>query len=551
MPARQAVPLSAHAVIVDLDGVVTDTASTHFSAWKEVLDPLLARLEGEAWEPFEREDYLAHVDGRPREEGLRKLLESRGLVLGEEALGGDGTLDSVASISRQKNEAFQRLLSRGAFAVYAPTVAWLKALRARGLRTAVVSSSRNCARILEAAGITALFDVRVDATDMARGLRGKPAPDMFLEASRRLGVPAAQSVVVEDALVGVEAARAGDFGLVVGLARHEADEEEALYAHGAHVVLRNLEPPSVGQLEVDWQPAPPMPAPEAPRPWRALRPGELLHAHEQVELMARRLEGRQLVSFLDFDGTLTPIVERPELAQLSSGMREVLKSLGRFGPVAVISGRDLEDVRRRVGVEGLSYAGSHGFDLVTATGHRIQAPEAGRFVPTLEQLARALRQRTTPLQGVYIEHKRFSVAVHYRQVRDADVERLESIVDEVLRSYGEVRKTHGKRVFDLQPDLPWDKGMAVRYLMGLPGMGGPGALALYVGDDVTDEDAFRALAPEGLTIVVHDPRAERGLGPSELGGAQARRTYARYALDNPGEVEQFLRQLVGRLEAGA
>jgi beta-phosphoglucomutase family hydrolase len=208
------------AVIFDLDGVVTRTARLHAQAWQAAFDPI----------PFNPvADYLRHVDGRPRLEGVRSFLAARGIAATEQ---------EVRAIGERKNALFLERLREGV-EVYQSTLALIHALRRRGVRTAVVTASRNGEAVLRAADAQDLFDVRVDGNDAARlGLAGKPAPDTFLHAARELGVAPVRAAVVEDALAGVEAGRAGGFGAVIGVDR--AGQAAALREHGATHVVRDL-----------------------------------------------------------------------------------------------------------------------------------------------------------------------------------------------------------------------------------------------------------------------------------------------------------------------
>jgi alpha,alpha-trehalose phosphorylase len=209
------------AVLFDLDGVLTSTAALHAQCWRYTFEEL--------GEPFEEHDYLTYVDGKLREDGVRDFLVSRGH---------DPTPDEVRRIAARKQALVEQALMRGVEA-FPGSVRWVRHLRATGVRTAVVSSSANADAVLYAAGISDLFELTVDGGDIARrGLAGKPSPDGFLEAARRLGVEPARAVVVEDALAGVAAGRAGDFGLVIGVAR-SADPRD-LRSAGAHVVVDDL-----------------------------------------------------------------------------------------------------------------------------------------------------------------------------------------------------------------------------------------------------------------------------------------------------------------------
>jgi len=221
------------AVVMDLDGVVTDTASLHEMAWKRMFDGFLSTRvpqEGEDLRPFDNDDYRRFVDGRPRTDGAAGFLASRGIEVSPE---------KVHDLAVQKDGDFQDLLRLEGARLLPGAVPLLTALRRAGFRTAIVSASRNCSAVLSRAGITDLFDARVDGVVAAElGLPGKPDPAVYLEAAERLRTPPARAVVVEDALAGVEAGRAGGFGLVVGV--DGAGHGPELLAHGADVVIPDL-----------------------------------------------------------------------------------------------------------------------------------------------------------------------------------------------------------------------------------------------------------------------------------------------------------------------
>lgn len=230
------------AVAFDLDGVITNTAVLHETAWKQLFDQFLRRRavrDPQAFAPFTPDDYRKHVDGRPRSDGIRGFLAARGVTVpeGDESDGPES--DTVKGLSRRKNQLFlEALQSRGAD-VYPDAVDLIRRLRKAGFKTVVVSASRNCEAVLRAARIADLFDAKIDGgVQETLDLKGKPAPDTFLEAARRLGVEPARMVIIEDALAGVAAARAGHFGLVLGLSR--SAEPNALKAHGADLVVANL-----------------------------------------------------------------------------------------------------------------------------------------------------------------------------------------------------------------------------------------------------------------------------------------------------------------------
>jgi beta-phosphoglucomutase family hydrolase len=230
------------AVILDLDGVVTRTATLHAEAWKEMFDAFLRRrpaAEGEDLSPFDLQaDYLPHVDGRPRLDGVRAFLAARGIELPEGSPEDDPGEDTVHALGRRKDEIFLRLLEREPLQLFDDAVERIRRWRDEGLATGLITSSRNGRRILASGGLEELFDVVIDGVDAARlGIAGKPAPDIFLRAASELGVQPGEAIVVEDAIAGVEAGRAGGFGLVVGVARGGG---EGLRQAGADVVVSDL-----------------------------------------------------------------------------------------------------------------------------------------------------------------------------------------------------------------------------------------------------------------------------------------------------------------------
>ena len=329
------------AVVFDLDGVITQTAKLHAAAWKSMFDDFLAtraRVD-KKYVPFDiKADYLAYVDGKPRYDGVRSFLESRGIDLPVGNADDDSGLETVCGLGNRKDALYQQKLQSNGVEVFDSSVNLLRLLRQAGLRTAVVSSSRNCKDVLKAAGIADLFDARVDGIELDQlQMAGKPAPDMFREASRRLDSHPLRTVGIEDATAGVQAAKSAGFGCVVGVNR--GDQASALRGHGADIVVADLGELRVvtgsGDLPSDRQ------LPSALDHLDGILPGDV----------------REPAVFLDYDGTLSPIVSHPDDAVLSDTMRATLNRLSSLCPVAIVSGRDLSDVRERVAIEGIWYAG--------------------------------------------------------------------------------------------------------------------------------------------------------------------------------------------------
>jgi beta-phosphoglucomutase family hydrolase len=240
MPAAPGLPDQIAATLFDMDGVLTETATLHAAAWKQAFDAFLHEHATDQ-PPFdERRDYDEYVDGKPREDGVRDFLASRGIALPEGSEDDPPDAATVHGVGARKNELLLELVRERGVHVYPGSRRYLAAARAAGARTALVTSSENADAILAAAHLEGAFDAQVDGRTVHRlGLRGKPAPDAFLQAARELGVDPVRAAVFEDALAGVEAGRAGRFGTVVGVDR--AGQAEALRAHGADVVVEDLQ----------------------------------------------------------------------------------------------------------------------------------------------------------------------------------------------------------------------------------------------------------------------------------------------------------------------
>jgi alpha,alpha-trehalase len=500
------------AVIFDLDGVVTDTASVHAAAWKTMFDDFLSRYaarQGVPFEPFEIDpDYRLYVDGKPRLDGIRSFLGSRGIELPEGGPDDPPTAETIHGLGKRKNADFLKQIQEKGAKVYGSTVDLIHRAKKHGLKTAVISSSKSCAMILDVANLSDLFDTRVDGVDSELlRIPGKPAPDIFLEAACQLKVKPEKAMVIEDAISGVQAGRAGKFGLVIGIAR--IGGKESLLANGADVAVEDL---SEIRITGDREAERPLPS-----------------ARDDFEEIAHRAQGKRIAVFLDYDGTLSPIVETPDQAVMQKDMRDAVTELSRHCPVGIISGRDLEDVRDKVRIDSVIYAGSHGFDIAGPSGLQAKNQIGTEFLPVLDKAEKELSRQLGSIQGLLVERKKFAIAVHYRLVAPRRVEAVEKVVDEVANRYPELRKTYGKKIFELQPNIDWHKGKALLTLLGALGLDGNDVLPFYVGDDVTDEDAFRALIGRGIGIVVWDEPYE---------------TAAAYSLKDPDEVREFLLSLI-------
>lgn len=222
-----------------MDGVLTDTASVHEAAWMQMFDDFLRERDPGSFRPFTQTDYNDFVDGKPRADGTRDFLASRGIHLPEGSADDPSGAHTIAGLSRRKNDLVQERLALDGVTVYDGSVRYLRAVRGAGMRTACVSASENTAHVLDVAGIAGLFDARIDGiVTKQQDLRGKPAPDTYLAGAKALGAAPAAAAVFEDAVAGVEAGHAGGFGFVVGVDRvGHADE---LRTGGADIVVTDL-----------------------------------------------------------------------------------------------------------------------------------------------------------------------------------------------------------------------------------------------------------------------------------------------------------------------
>ena len=258
------------------------------------------------------------------------------------------------------------------------------------------------------------------------------------------------------------------------------------------------------------------------------RISELPNALESYGQLIGITSARESMLFLDYDGTLSPIVSDPDAARLVDGAAEALELVAAACPVAVLSGRDLADIRTRVDTPGIWYAGSHGFELTGPDGTYHENEAAAVFVPILERAAAELSQSLAQIPGVRVEHKRFAVAVHYREVAPEHVGEIVSTTHKLGQRAG-LRVTSGRMLVELRPDLDWDKGTTLAWIRDRIDPSGS-LLPIYIGDDLTDEDAFDAVKFDGIGIVVgHDEDGDR-------------KTAAHFTLQSPDQVREFLQR---------
>jgi alpha,alpha-trehalase len=384
------------------------------------------------------------------------------------------------------------------------TIALVHKLHDAGVRTAVYSPCLDCEHVL--ASVRDVFTACVAGS-------GHPGPpnesdsSLLLNVATALHVRPERCVVVACSEAGLSAGRHDGFALVVAVS--PMTHADRMRRSAADTVLHDLADVVVrcGTRRLSTLP-------------------DALQAYSQI---AAAVALRRPAVLLDFDGTLSNIVDEPDSAKLIDGVADALKALAALCDVAVLSGRDLADLTPRVGLAGVWYAGSHGFETIAPDGTKHHHESAEAAVGVLQQAAAELRQRFAPLDGVVVEHKRYAVAVHYRKAAPGVVHEVTAAVHAVGHRNG-LRVTNGRKVIELRPNIVWDKGRALDWIVHQ--IAHPErALPIYIGDDLTDEDGFDATRYDGIGIAVR--HGEDGDRPSA----------ARFALDGPGAVREFIERL--------
>lgn len=261
-------------------------------------------------------------------------------------------------------------------------------------------------------------------------------------------------------------------------------------------------------------------------------PEELPHAIEMFSEISKTIDHKKPVLFLDYDGTLSPIVPNPEDAVLPEKTRKILQELSEVISVVVISGRDRADVQNKVGLD-IIYAGSHGFDISGPDGLEMQYEGGEKALGDLDEAEHHLKEKLKDVAGCRVERKKYAIAVHYRNVADHEVQTVKNAVYEELENKGELKKGSGKKILELKPNIDWHKGRATTWLLNVLGVGNNSQAPVFIGDDITDEDALEAIAEGGIGILV---------------GLHGEKTAASYRLQDTDEVAQFLEQLYNMLQ---
>lgn len=472
-------------IILDVDGVITDTRRTHYEAWKKIFD---TELRSRDQPEFSESDYQKFVDGRPREEGISTFFTSRRITL---------TDAEIRSLAEEKNNVFLDILKSRPPQLYNDFLEAFKEWEAQNISVMAVSSSKNCRSILESVGVKQNFKCIIDGTDaQALHLKGKPSPEYFLEAARKIHLSPDDCAIVEDAIPGVKAGRNGNFSYVIGMGRFGQTSPVELYQNGADFVV-----PSLREV------------------------GKLKNILSSLQDFKARVGSREISLFIDYDGTLTNIVNDPKEALLSDSMRSLLSTCSKSFKVSVISGRDLLDVKQKVGISSIFYSGCHGLDISGPGCFHFQVEEVSAILPQLEEASLMLSTTFSNVKGILIERKQFSTALHYRMVTEISDEKVSQVVLKLISHFKNLKIKHGKKVIEILPDVQWDKSQAVDKISQILEIDPEATVPVYIGDDITDEDVFLKYRRKGICIKVCDDEYLHN---------------AHYKLKGPLEVEKFL-----------
>lgn len=259
-------------------------------------------------------------------------------------------------------------------------------------------------------------------------------------------------------------------------------------------------------------------------------PAQLPHALDHFDDLIKKLEGKTPVLFFDYDGTLTPIVDNPDEAILSDVGKQALERLSRELTVAVVSGRGLSDLKGKVGLASLIYAGSHGFEITGPDGLEMELEEGQQILPQLDEAEKVLLEKLREVNGCSVERKKYAIAVHYRKVDEGQVGQVKKIVAEVVERHDMLKIGEGKMILELKPAIDWHKGEALKWLLEKLELRSEAYQHVFFGDDITDEDALKVVQRNGIGILV---------------GVHGQQTYANYRLEHTQDVYAFLEKLWG------
>jgi alpha,alpha-trehalase len=409
---------------------------------------------------------------------------------------------------------FANIIENTKIDCFTSTLHFISCLKNEGVKIAVISSSKNCKRVLNKAGIENLFSVRVDGeTTEELGLLGKPEPDIFLQAAKQLKVKPQECLIVEDALAGIKGAKKGGFGLVIAIDRKKILKNEFIN-HKADIIVNDLSEIHFEKFKQSY-----------------LYSLQKFTCKEDYSFsfIKNLTVNKKIVIVLDYDGTLTPIVDKPELALLSAPMKQTLEKLSTKYLIYIISGRQLLDIKQKVGINSIYYSGNHGLEFEGPCSNGEKFELGKKHKEQIEKLHLILKRDLQNINGCLVENKKFSLAIHYRLVKQAAcINKIRETIDKILKDFPGLKRIHGKKVFEIRPNINWDKGMALAYFLKKRNLTKNNCFPIYIGDDEADEAAFKAINDYGISIKIAD---------------MPQKTNADFFLKNVNDVWYFLNSL--------
>ena len=360
-----------------------------------------------------------------------------------------------------------------------------------------------------------------------KNLRPDSGMNPFLQMIQKLGVSPAETLALLSQPDDIQIARDSGFALIAGWKRLDKNENY-LFKKGADIMIQKLTDLNIKLIDQWFNYYPPHFLESA----KSFSNGkEEISLHPRYLYSASKILERKEkpVFFFDYDGTLTPIVQEPGLARLSSQMKNILQQLAKKYKVALVSGRERKDLESKVSIPGIFYAGNHGFDI---SGPNISMiyPQVKKYLPLIKNISKSLDKSLSSIPGVIVEKKNMSVAIHYRQVSKEYLPKLKKPLKDVLKGNIEhIRLLKGKKVIELLPNIEWNKGKAVLWIMNVLELSWSDHKVFYLGDDTTDEDAFRILRTRGTSILIAE---------------KATKSAADYRLSSPEEVKCWLEQFL-------
>jgi trehalose 6-phosphate phosphatase len=498
------------AVIMEMD-LIIQTAIIHKTAWKQTLIGLPGNMPNEILRLFD-ELYEKYLDGQPMYHGLEKLLQAKEINLPFGNINDSPGEKTVCALGNLKQKNFNRLLNEPEVKTFSDAAKQIYNWKKLGIKTAIISADENFDEVLDTKDIRTLFDVKINGQkSRQKGLKEKPEADIYMQAVKELHVSPESCILLDDSVAGLQAGSKANFGLLVGVNRY--GNRKILSENGADLVIDSFE-------ELDLLNDPEI------KGWftQNIPP----FASEYVKI-GDEVYGKTPVLFLDYDGTLTPIVKHPEDAVISQEMQEVLKECASKFRVAAVSGRDMNDLRNKVNLPNLIYAGSHGFHISGPDGLYMEHEKSDEILPRLDELEKKLQKEFSHIKRAQIDRKRYAIAVHYRNVNKEDVPFMLEKLNEIIANFPDLKKGKGKKIVELKPNIEWNKGKAVKWILEKLNLTDKNKyIPIYIGDDVTDEDAYKVLKDWGMGIQV---------GPGATNSA------ARYRLRNVYQVRMLLKDL--------